>query len=246
MSVGRRLDRLRGRHDVLGRLVPRDVEVHVVELGVRRARADHPDLVLDGTHDAPEPAVRPDDGRLRVALEAGPAAARPGTGPAPASGTACRRRCAGSPRGRPPPAKSRIRSSAGFVRLAVSPAIFEETNSLWIVNSPMPEKTPGNVSSTRRMWSAAYMSAGLKPVIIGSKRACSLGRQRPVRHRDVGVGEGVVVERRVGLQVVGRREVAGVPVRPRLLQRDAEERRRGRPSSPMIFRKSWMSVPSWT
>jgi hypothetical protein len=23
------------------------------------------------------------------------------------------------------------------------------------------------------MWSAAYMSAGLKPVIIGSKRACS-------------------------------------------------------------------------
>ena len=25
------------------------------------------------------------------------------------------------------------------------------------------------------MWSAAYMSAGLKPVIIGSKRACSSG-----------------------------------------------------------------------
>ena len=70
-------------------------------------------------------------------------------------------------------AKSRMRSSAGFVRLAISPATFAETNSLWIVNSPMPEKTPGNVRSTRLMWSTAYMSAGLKPVIIGSKRACS-------------------------------------------------------------------------
>jgi len=48
-----------------------------------------------------------------------------------------------------------------------------ETNSLWIVNSPIPENTPGNVCSTRRMWSTPYMSAGLKPVIIGSKRACS-------------------------------------------------------------------------
>ena len=43
------------------------------------------------------------------------------------------------------PAKSRIRSSAGSVRLATSPATFAETNSLWIVNSPIPEKTPGNV-----------------------------------------------------------------------------------------------------
>ena len=76
-------------------------------------------------------------------------------------------------------AKSRMRSSAGSVRLATSPAIFEETNSLWMVNSPMPVKTPGKVVSTRRMWSAAYMSAGLKPVIIGSKRACcSLGSER--------------------------------------------------------------------
>ena len=70
-------------------------------------------------------------------------------------------------------AKSRIRSRAGLVRLAVSPATFAETNSLWTVNSPIPEKTPGKVCSTRRMWSTAYMSAGLKPVIIGSKRACS-------------------------------------------------------------------------
>ncbi len=44
-----------------------------------------------------------------------------------------------------------------------------------MVNSPMPVNTPGNVSSTRLMWSAAYMSAGLNPVIIGSKRACSAG-----------------------------------------------------------------------
>ena len=59
--------------------------------------------------------------------------------------------------------------------VAGSPAIFAETNSLWIENSPIPEKTPGKVSSTRRMWSAAYMSAGLKPVIIGSIRACCPG-----------------------------------------------------------------------
>ena len=61
------------------------------------------------------------------------------------------------------------------MRLAAPPAILEETNSLWIENSPMPEKTPGKVSSTRRMWSAAYMSAGLNPVIIGSSRACWAG-----------------------------------------------------------------------
>ena len=41
------------------------------------------------------------------------------------------------------PAKSRIRSSAGSVRLAISPATFDDTNSLWIVNSPMPVNTPG-------------------------------------------------------------------------------------------------------
>ena len=36
----------------------------------------------------------------------------------------------------------------------------------------MPTNTPGNVWRTRRTWSAAYMSDGLNPVIIGSKRAC--------------------------------------------------------------------------
>ncbi len=41
--------------------------------------------------------------------------------------------------------------SAGLIRLAVSPAIFDETNSLWMLNSPMPVNTPGNVDSTRRM-----------------------------------------------------------------------------------------------
>ena len=61
------------------------------------------------------------------------------------------------------------------MRLATSPATFDDTNSLWMVNSPIPVKTPGKVLSTRRMWSAAYMSAGLKPVIIGSRRACSSG-----------------------------------------------------------------------
>ena len=73
------------------------------------------------------------------------------------------------------------------------------------------------------------MSAGLNPVIIGSKRACSCWRQRAIHARDVGVGERVVVERRVAVQVVGRREVAGVRVRPLLLQRDAEQRRSADP-----------------
>jgi hypothetical protein len=67
-----------------------------------------------------------------------------------------------------------MRSSAGSVRLATSPETLEDTNSLWIVNSPMPSNTPGNVSSTRRMWSAAYMSAGSNPVIVGSNRAWSV------------------------------------------------------------------------
>ncbi len=39
----------------------------------------------------------------------------------------------------------------------------------------MPVNTPGNRVSTRRTWSAAYMSAGLKPVIIGSTRFCCAG-----------------------------------------------------------------------
>ncbi len=49
--------------------------------------------------------------------------------------------------------------------------------------------------------------------------------QRAVDAGDVGVGERVVVERRVGVQIVSRREIAGVRVRPLLLQRDAEQRR---------------------
>ena len=74
------------------------------------------------------------------------------------------------------------------------------------------------------MWSAAYMSVGLKPVIIGSKRACSVLAEGLVGHGDLRVGERVVIERRVRLQVVGRREIAVDAVRPLLLQRNAEQR----------------------
>lgn len=38
------------------------------------------------------------------------------------------------------------------------------------------------------------------------------------------VGEGVIIKRRVGLEVIGRREVPRIRVAPRLLQRDAEKR----------------------
>jgi hypothetical protein len=47
----------------------------------------------------------------------------------------------------------------------------------------------------------------LKPVIIGSKRALLL-RQRLVGHRDERVGERVVIEVRVAIEVVRRREIA--------------------------------------
>ncbi len=48
-------------------------------------------------------------------------------------------------------------------------------------------------------------------------------RQSEIHARDVGVGEGVVVERRVGLQVIRGREVARVRMRPLLLQWDSEQ-----------------------
>jgi hypothetical protein len=47
--------------------------------------------------------------------------------------------------------------------------------------------------------------------------------QRAVRHGDDGVGEGVVVQRRVGLEIVGGSEVSRVGVRPLLLKRNAEQ-----------------------
>ena len=50
-------------------------------------------------------------------------------------------------------------------------------------------------------------------------------RQRLVDAGDGGVGERVVVERCIALQVVGRREVARIGIRPLLLKRNAEERR---------------------
>ena len=130
------------------------------------------------------------------------------------------------------PAKSRAGRARDWSGWPRRPPPWRSTNSLWIENSPMPEKTPGKVSSTRRMWSAAYMSAGLKPVIIGSSRACWSGRERPVRHRDEGVGEGIVVEGSVGLEVIGGREVPRVPVVPLLLERNAEEGGAADPYSP--------------
>jgi hypothetical protein len=52
-----------------------------------------------------------------------------------------------------------------------------------------------------------------------------LSGQRAVHARDVGVGERVVVERCVAVQVIRGREVTRVRVRPLLLQRDTEQRR---------------------
>jgi len=59
---------------------------------------------------------------------------------------------------------------------------------------------------------------GIEPLLF-------FGRQRTISTRYVGVGERVVVKRRIAVQVVGRRKIAGVRIRPLLLQRDAEQRR---------------------
>ena len=88
----------------------------------------------------------------------------------------------------------------------------------------MPEKTPGKVckhpANVIRGVHVGRIEAGDHRI-----EACLLFfRQRPVRHRNVSVGEGVVVERCVRLQVVGRSKVAGILVRPFLLQGDAEQR----------------------
>jgi hypothetical protein len=68
------------------------------------------------------------------------------------------------------------------------------------------------------------MSPGLNPVIIGSNRALLRRRERPVLHRDERVGERVVVERRVGLEIVCRRAIAVHVGAPFLLQRNPEQR----------------------
>ena len=120
-------------------------------------------------------------------------------------------------------AKSRMRSSAGSVRLAVSPATFEDTNSLWIVNSPMPVNTPGKRREHALDVIDAVHVGGVEPRDHRIEARLLARRERAIRHRDVGVRERVVVERRVGLQVVRGPELARVLVRPRLLQRNAEQ-----------------------
>jgi hypothetical protein len=132
-----------------------------------------------------------------------------------------------------------------LVRLAVSPAIFEETNSLWIVNSPIPEKTPGEGLQHALDVIGRVHVGGVEARDHGIEAGLLLLGQGAIGHGDEGVGERVVVERRVRLQVVGGGEVARVPVGPGLLQ--------GMPKSatrptfvPMIFRSAWMSVPCWT
>jgi hypothetical protein len=75
------------------------------------------------------------------------------------------------------------------------------------------------------MWSAAYMSAGLKARDHRVEPLLLFGLERLVRRRDERVGERVVIQRCVGLQVIPGREIARVPVLPHLLQRQAKQRR---------------------
>src|SRR5262245_50282005 len=61
-QIGERLDRLGARDDVLRDLVPRDVDVEVVQLRIVQPLFDDLDLVRDRVDDAPQSTVRPDDG----------------------------------------------------------------------------------------------------------------------------------------------------------------------------------------
>ena len=175
-------------------------------------------------HDAAEPDVRPDDRRLRMPLEQ-----RLHLRQIDRLGVLLRERHVD--------VVVQDHDEAGFggelenaVERGVGQAggfagIFDETNSLWMLNSPMPVNTPGNM---RQHAADVVDGVHVGRIESGDHRVEArliVLRQGPVHARDVGVGERVVVERRVGLQVVGRREVAGVRVRPLLLQRDAEERR---------------------
>ena len=89
----------------------------------------------------------------------------------------------------------------------------------------MPSKTPGKMREH-----AANVIGGVhvRRIEAGDHRIEARllrRRQRAIGHRDLRVGERVVIERRVGLQVIPGREVARVRVHPLLLQRNAEERR---------------------
>src|SRR5580693_1424500 len=57
----------------------------------------------------------------------------------------------------------------------------------------------------------------------GVESSLLFSRERSVCHGNVGVGEGVVVERGVRLKIVGWSKLAGILVRPLLLQRNTEK-----------------------
>ena len=136
--------------EVLRHFVPRDVEVEMGQLRIVEQALHDLALLLDGAHHATEAKVRPDDRRSRVTFEhrlqigqVGRAIGRLGEGDVDVVVNQDHQ---------PRLAREiRMRSSAGFRRLGVPPAIFPETNSLWMLNSPMPENTSGKSSSTRRM-----------------------------------------------------------------------------------------------
>ena len=121
------------------------------------------------------------------------------------------------------PAKSRIRSSAGFVeagRLARDLRGHE-----LLVDRELAD--PGEDAGERLEHALDVVGrvhvGRVEARDHGVEARLLRGRERAVGHRDEGVGERVVVERGVRLQVVGGGEVAGVSVRPGLLQRDPEE-----------------------
>ena len=66
--------------------------------------------------------------------------------------------------------------------VAGPPAIFAETNSLWIENSPIPEKTPGKVVFTRDMAVTNYagtkfrVRAGREVGLIPAARMAEAGK----------------------------------------------------------------------
>ena len=123
------------------------------------------------------------------------------------------------------PANSRIRSSAGSVRLAAVARDLRRDE--FLVDRELAdarEHTRERFEDAPDVIGSVHVR-GVEPRDhrIESRLLC--GFQLLERARDVGVGERVVIKRGVGLQVIRRSEVARIPMCPGLLQRDSEERR---------------------
>ena len=190
--------------------------------GSESARSTIAELVLDRPHDAPEAAVGPDDRGLRVA---------------PEERAELRRLVRVLPRLREGHVDVVVEDDdePGLAREVEDPVEggIDEAGRLsrdlrgdeLLVDGELAD--PGEDAGEGPQHALDVVGrvhvGGVEAGDHGVEARLLLLREGAVGHRDEGVGERVVVEGRVRLQVIGGREVARVPVRPGLLERDAEE-----------------------